>query len=178
MPTAPDSHLTSIQRIFERYTGRYHFYLRDLVGGAEFEFGTPGRYPLCSCFKLAVLGALFDSLSSESQLEEEVLFTPEQFSPGGGVLSYLTVPVRLTVFQLAEFMMAFSDGTATDEFCARVGKERVRAYLARYTRNSAWSRNLREVVATYNAALLGLLQQGVGREAANEHILATLLRQA
>jgi beta-lactamase class A len=142
-------HLEKIDRLLKKYAQDYHFYLRDLRSGQEYELGKKKPYPICSCFKLAVLMAFFDSLESESQLHEEVIIKPEEFSPGGGVLNYLTTPVKFTYFQLCQLMMAFSDGTATDLLIARVGIERIDQVLLKHTKDSKITKNLKEMVLDF-----------------------------
>lgn len=113
--------LETIQSIFEKHTTRYHFYLKDLRTGQEVELGTRKHYPICSCFKLAVLMAYFDSLQSVDELYEEVIIDPKNFSPGGGVINFLDTPVKYTYLQMAQMMMAFSDSTSTDFLIEKVG---------------------------------------------------------
>lgn len=142
-------HLKDIDRILKKYATSYHFYMRDLVNNKEYELGERKAYPICSCFKLAVLMAFFDSLESESQLDEEVIIQPEDFSPGGGIINYFSTPVKYTYFQLCQLMMAFSDGTATDILMDRVGIEKVDKVLKKAAPNSNISQNLKSMVIDF-----------------------------
>lgn len=142
-------HLNEIDRIFKKYATDYHFYLRDLVNNKEYELGVKKNYPICSCFKLAVLMAFFDSLESEAQLDEEVIIQPKDFSPGGGIINYFTTPVKYTYFQLCQLMMAFSDGTATDILMDRVGLEKINYVLKRVSPNSNITMNIKEMVVDF-----------------------------
>ena len=147
--------LEKIKSIFEKYTTSYHFYLRDLVSGKEYELGTKKRYPICSCFKLAVLMAYFDSLKDESELFEEVIIPPEKFSPGGGILNYFTTPVKFTYFQLAQMMMSFSDGTATDVLIEKSQLKFINEKIKSITTDTQLSTNLGTMIKTFQSELLG-----------------------
>lgn len=167
--------LAKIKEIFDGHTRRYHFYLRDFRTGHEFEFGTQGKFPICSCFKLAVLMAYFDTIKESSELTEIVEISPENFSPGGGVVNYFTSSVRFSYFQLAQMMITFSDGTATDILVEKAGRKSVNDYLKRYTKNSNIEKNLQEMVAGYNSALGKKLGEHQSRERANEAVFKELM---
>jgi hypothetical protein len=143
--------LKNIQRILTKHSTSYHLYIRDLRTGQEFEIGDKKAYPICSCFKLAVLMAFFDSLESEAQLDAEIVIDPSKFSPGGGVLNYFTTPVKFTYFQLAQMMMGFSDGTATDILIERVGVKNVDAILQKSSPHSRITRNLKDMVGDFRS---------------------------
>lgn len=162
--------LEKIRWIFSKYSSRHHFYLLDLRTGKEIEIGHKERYPIGSCFKLAVLMAYFDSIKDLSGLDEEVVISPEQFSPGGGVLNFLTSPIKLNHYQMANMMIAFSDGTATDILMDKVGAKVVDSYLKQHAAESAIRRNLKQMVSEYNAALLGKIKNGYPRDIANEEV--------
>lgn len=141
--------MEQIQKIFEKYTTSYHFYLRDLRSGKEFELGQKKRYPICSCFKLAVLMAFFDSLNDETELEEEITLDPKDFSVGGGILNHFTTPVKFTYFQLAQMMMTFSDSTSTDYLIARLGSRKINTILERYCDDSKSELSLNEMISSF-----------------------------
>ena len=141
--------LEKIQSIFEKYTTSYHFYLKDLRSGQEYELGVKKRYPICSCFKLAVLMAYFDSIKDPKELEVEVVIPPEKFSAGGGIVNYFTTPVKFTYLQLAQMMMAFSDGTATDILIERVGMDVVNAKLKKISPLSNIASDVKSMVSNF-----------------------------
>lgn len=139
-------HLNEIDRIFKKYATDYHFYLRDLVNNKEYELGVKKNYPICSCFKLAVLMAFFDSLESESQLDEEVVIQPEDFSPGVGILNYGKSAFKATYFQLAQMMMSFSDGTATDILMKKIEISQINIIIKNGRPHTRITKNLKEMV--------------------------------
>ncbi len=156
--------LEKIKTIFEKYTTSYHFYLRDLVNNKVYEFGRKKRYPFCSCFKLAVLMAYFDSLKDESELFEEIIIHPEKFSPGGGIINYFTTPVKFTYFQLAQMMMSFSDGTATDVLIEKSQLKLISEKIQSITEDSQLTTNLGTMVKTFQVDFLK------GKETRSENI--------
>lgn len=161
--------LEKIQSIFEKYTTSYHFYLRDLRTGEEYELGEKKRYPICSCFKLAVLMAYFDTIKDPKELETEVVISPNKFSAGGGFLNFFTTDVKLTNLQIVQLMISFSDGTATDNLVEKIGGiAKVNQYLSIYTNSSRITSNLNKMVTTFNANLSTLLTSGMKKHEANE----------
>jgi hypothetical protein len=154
-PARPDPGMDAsrIAAIFERFTTGYHFYLEDLRSGERVELGDPGPWPIGSCFKLAVLVAYFEALIDGTlpadSLDTETLIPPDQFSTGAGVLSLLDSPIRLTDRHLLHWMLAASDGTATDVLIAKLGLSRVQATLTRLAPDSTLECNLNDMVARF-----------------------------
>ena len=143
--------IQTIQSLFEKYTSSYQFYFKDLQTGKDFELGSHHKkYPICSCFKLAVLMAYFDSIQDASDLDQEVLLHPNHFSPGGGMVNYLNTAVKFTHLQLAQLMIAFSDGTATDYFMNKLGVAQVQKTLQDLSPESSISKTLKEMVNVFN----------------------------
>lgn len=142
-----------IVSIFERFTTSYHFYLEDLRSGERVELGDPDPWPIGSCFKLAVLVAYFEALVDGSlppdSLDAETLILPERFSTGGGVINLLDSPVRLTDRHLLHWMLAASDGTATDVLIEKLGLGRVQQTLVRLAPDSTLSCNLNDMVERF-----------------------------
>ncbi|MBC7397951.1 MAG: serine hydrolase [Bdellovibrionales bacterium] len=145
--------LEKIKNIFEKYTTSYHFYLRDLRTGEEFELGTKKKYPICSCFKLAVLMAVFEELNDKADLNHSIVIDPEEFSPGGGAIGYFDSAVTFTTYQLMQLMMSFSDSTATDYLIRSVGIEKVNARLSTHCGDSETKLEVGEMVKLFQANL-------------------------
>lgn len=142
-----------IAAIFDRFTTGYHFYLEDLRSGDRVELGDPGPWPIGSCFKLAVLVAYFEALIDGSlppdSLDTETLIPPESFSTGGGVITLLDSAIRLTDRHLLHWMLAASDGTATDVLIAKLGLARVQQTLSRLAPASTLTCNLNDMVERF-----------------------------
>jgi beta-lactamase class A len=142
-----------IASIFDRFTTGYHFYLEDLRSGERVELGDRGPWPIGSCFKLAVLVAYFEALIDGSlppdSLDAETVIPPERFSTGGGVITLLDSPIRLTDRHLLHWMLAASDGTATDVLIAKLGLTRVQKTLSRLAPSSTLACNLNDMVERF-----------------------------
>jgi beta-lactamase class A len=155
-------HLEKIERLLKRYAQDYHFYLRDLVHDKVYELGTRKPYPICSCFKLAVLMAFFDSIESEEELHVSIEIPTSKFRPGVGVINFFTTPVQFSWFQLAQQMMAFSDSTSTDLIIERVGLDKVVFFLQKYTEDSALTQNLAQMISSFQTVFsIAQLKAGV-----------------
>jgi len=142
-----------IAAIFERFTTGFQFYLQDLRSGACVELGEAGPWPIGSCFKLAVLvayqEALADGTLPPGSLDAENLIGPRDFSSGAGIINLLSSPIRLTDRHLLEWMLAGSDGTATDILIGKVGLNRVQATLARLAPESTLDCNLHGMIERF-----------------------------
>lgn len=144
---------TRIAAIFDRFTTGWHFYLRDLRTGEDVEQGDLKAWPIGSCFKLAVLVAYFEALTDgtlpEGSLDSESLIAPDRFRIGGGVINLLDSTVRLTDRHLVHWMLAASDGTATDILIAKLGLARINATLQRFAPASSLHADLGDMVAGF-----------------------------
>jgi len=144
-----------IAAIFDRFTTGWHFYLRDLRSGEEVELGIRQPWPIGSCFKLAVLVAYFEALSdgtlAPDSLDQETLIPPERFRVGFGIVNLLDSPIRLTDRHMLRWMLAASDGTATDILIAKLGLDRVDATLRRLAPSSHLACNLGDMVTGFRA---------------------------
>jgi len=142
-----------IAAIFDRFTTGWHFYLRDLRTGEAVEQGVRKAWPIGSCFKLAVLVAYFEALTDgslpEGSLDSESLIAPDRFRIGGGVINLLDSTIRLTDRHLLHWMLAASDGTATDILIAKLGLARVNATLQRFAPASSLHVDLGDMVAGF-----------------------------
>lgn len=164
------SQVQVIDQIMNKFTTSYHFFFKNLITGEEFETGTKKKYPICSCFKLAVLVAYFERIKQQSDFEEELLVDLNNTSVGGGVLNYLSGNVKLSYFHLAQLMIAFSDGTATDILYDSLTQETVNKVLKSLTVESDISSNLNSMVSNYSNKFQTLTESGVNKFDANQII--------
>ena len=145
-----------LKQLFERHTRLYHFWMQDLRNGEVVELGTRHRYPIGSCFKLAVLMAYFDQLTDPEQLDRPVVIPVDRFRIGGGVINFLDSDTTLTERQMLHFMLAASDGTCTDWLIELLGLSRVNAVLTQYGAESVLATNLGDMVARFRDIPPGL----------------------
>lgn len=140
----------TIDALFSRHTRRHHFYLRDLRDGREWESGVAGAYPIGSCFKLALLMAVFDALDAD-EMDRPVEIPPERFVDAGGVIKLIDSAISLTPHQMCQLILTASDATATDVLIERVGLDAVDAVLRRHAPRSHIARNLEDMVRDFRA---------------------------
>lgn len=140
----------TIEALFSRHTCQHHFYLCDLRDGREWESGVAGAYPIGSCFKLALLMAVFDALDAD-EMDRPVEISPERFVDAGGVIKLIDSAISLTPHQMCQLILTASDATATDVLIERVGLEAVDAVLRRHAPRSHIARNLEDMVRDFRA---------------------------
>ncbi len=140
--------LRRIEAIFNTYCFGHHFHLNDLRTGETFECGESRRYPIGSCFKLAVLGALFEELEeSPSDLHRRFDVFQNSDYRGASILAPLSGPTHMSWLDLAQLMISISDGWATDLIIDRVGLKKVNEVLLRSAPESQLPLNLNDMVS-------------------------------
>lgn len=139
-----------IDALFRRHTRLHHLYLRDLRDGREWEIGMRRRYPIGSCFKLALVMAVFDALDVE-EMDRPVTIAPEQHVNAVGVIKLIDSAISLTPHQLCQLVLTASDATATDILIARVGLDAVDRVLRRHAPDSHLACNLADMVEAFRA---------------------------
>jgi len=108
------------------------------------------RYPIGSCFKLALVMAVFDALDVE-EMDRPVTIAPEQHVNAGGVIKLIDSAISLTPHQLCQLVLTASDATATDILIARVGLDAVDRVLRRHAPDSHLACNLADMVGAFRA---------------------------
>ncbi|MGP3971596.1 serine hydrolase [Streptomyces sp. 6N223] len=90
--------------------------------------------PVGSAFKLYVLGALADAVRAGHAAWEEPLAVREEWKAdaGGSPVSELPAGTVLTLREFAEYMIFYSDNSATDHLIRRLGREAVEVQQARF----------------------------------------------
>jgi Beta-lactamase enzyme family len=142
--------LEKIESLFQRHTQLHHFYLRDMRSGQEWELGTKRPYPIGSCFKLALLMAVFDEMSA-NEIDRPMLIQPECHVDAVGVIKLFDSAISLTPHQLCQLILTASDATATDLLIERVGLEAVERVLRKHAPDSHISRNLASMMRDFRA---------------------------
>lgn len=141
----------SIQRIeatFAEYCYGFDLYLHDHRSGETYRGGDDSRYPITSCYKLAVLIALFRKLEqSPSLVTEKLAVGGDTDFHGASLLAGLIGSVEMTVIQLAQVMLAVSDGLATDVLVGWIGRSEVKKVLAELCPDSSLPISLSSMVA-------------------------------
>lgn len=121
-----------LTRLAEEVDGRVGIYLRGLDSGESFSLRGDKVFPAASTIKLALLLELYrqsDSGTGPARLTDEYLLRSQDRVEGSSILGNLTPGMRLTHRDLALFMVAVSDNSATNVLIDRLGMDRVNATL-------------------------------------------------
>ncbi len=123
------SEITGIQRDFD---GAMGVAVRDLTDGRELLINADDIYPTASSIKLAVLAELYrQSQTGEgARLTDSYTVNAADIVPDSYIMENLTPGVsRVTNRDVAGFMVAVSDNSATNVLIDRVGMENVNRML-------------------------------------------------
>ncbi len=165
-----------IESLFQRLAPLHDFYLRDLRSGQEWEFGTKRAYPIGSCFKLALLMAVFETVDAE-EMDSIVEIPTARVVAANGLMHMVDSPLHFSFHQLCQLTLTASDATVTDLLIERVGLEQVNTALLRHASASHLACNLAEMVAEFRAVpeAAGCKQRGwdeVGLAAFTDQVAA------
>jgi beta-lactamase class A len=105
--------------------------VKDLASGDEFFINPDEVMPQASSIKITVLAELYRlAQSGKLKLTDEYVVRKEDLVPGSDIMLGLTPGVtRVTLRDLATFMVAVSDNSATNVLIDRVGMENVNSML-------------------------------------------------
>jgi beta-lactamase class A len=105
--------------------------VKDLTSGDEFFINPDEVMPQASSIKITVLAELYrQAQSGKLKLTDEYVIRKEDLVPGSDIMLGLTPGVtRVTLRDLATFMVAVSDNSATNVLIDRVGMENVNSML-------------------------------------------------
>ncbi|MDR1832276.1 MAG: class A beta-lactamase-related serine hydrolase [Fusobacteriaceae bacterium] len=112
-----------IQEILEKYSGVKGFMLRD-AGGIRMRVNENLVFPAASIIKLYILGAL-----KKADFSEKLVLKSADKVGGFGILQYLGEGLAFSARDLAFFMIALSDNTATNMLIDFTGLEAVNRYI-------------------------------------------------
>lgn len=136
----------TLQNLIRSYETRYHFsisFTASLISNRQeevFSWQNNIRRPAASLMKLFVLGALAEEIAL-GNYDAQQRFTVDTYAGGSGVLKYISVPITLTLEELAYFMIAYSDNSATNRILELLTLDRVNKFI-----NKIGSRNTKMVV--------------------------------
>src|SRR5262249_40287247 len=105
--------------------------VKDLTSGDEFFINPDEVMPQASSIKITVLAALYrQAQAGKLKLIEEYVARKEDLVPGSDIMLGLTPGVtRVTLRDLATFMVAVSDNSATNVLIDRIGMDNVNSML-------------------------------------------------
>jgi beta-lactamase class A len=122
---------TQIERLIRRADGQVGVAIKHIEGGQELNVNGDMLFPMASAFKVPVLvELLYQVKEGRYGLDDEMTVQKSEQHIGSGMLSSLVMPgVKLSVLNMAHFMMMISDNSAADMLLEKVGAENINARL-------------------------------------------------
>lgn len=125
-------HVTLEKRIeaeLKSYDGTMGIYADDLKGNVIC-MGADEFFETASAIKTFILACLFDKVKKgEVSLEDEIVYKPEHFVDGSGVIRSLEPGIAFRAKDVATFMIIVSDNTATNMMIEFLGLEDINACI-------------------------------------------------
>ena len=120
-----------IERLTAREDGVVGVAVKHLESGLGLAVNGDVPFPMASTFKVPILvELLYQVKEGRLGLDDEIGLQPSDQHVGSGLLSKLDVPgIKLSVLNLAHFMMMISDNSATDILLEKVGAANINARL-------------------------------------------------
>lgn len=118
----------SVDKIIQSYPKRWTVgvAVKNLETNSGIEIKGDEVFPSASTFKVAVLYELFREADEKKvNLRRRIAIKEKYLSPGSGIINFLDSGLKLSLRDLAVFMIVLSDNTATDIVMDTVGKENV-----------------------------------------------------
>jgi beta-lactamase class A len=168
--SALDRLKTQIERVLRRQDGVVGVAVRHIESGRGTSVNGDVPFPMASAFKVPILVELLaQSLEGKLSLEDEIAVQKEDQHAGSGMISSLMTPgIKLSVLNMAHFMMMISDNSATDMLLAKVGPAAVTARMRTLgIEGITVGRSCQEMIRDYRTATAGVS----GREALKQAIV-------
>ncbi len=127
-----DNMATDISGVERQFDGVMGVMIRDLTDGREFDLNADDIFPTASSIKLPMLAELYrqSQTGSGAKLTDLYTYRPEDVVPDSAIMENLTPGIsRVTNHDLAGFVVAVSDNSATNVLIDRVGMENVNHLL-------------------------------------------------
>jgi beta-lactamase class A len=120
-----------IEQVVRNKDGHVGLALRHIETGQSLSLNGDMPFPMASTFKVPVLVELLAQVKDgRFRLEDEIEIQKSDQHLGSGMISRLAAPgLKLTVLNMAHFMMMISDNSATDILLAKVGPDNVNARI-------------------------------------------------
>jgi beta-lactamase class A len=130
-PPRIDRLRTQIERLIRGADGKVGVAVKHLESGQGLVVNGEMLFPMASAFKLPVLvELLYQVKEGRFGLDDEISVQKSDQHRGSGMISSLTTPgIKLSVRNMAHFMMMISDNSAADILLEKVGADNVNARL-------------------------------------------------
>jgi len=122
---------TQIERVIRGRGGQVGVAVKHIESGESLAVNGNMLFPLASAFKVPVLvELLYQVQEGRFGLDDEISVEKSDQHLGSGMISNLAAPgLKLSVLNMAHFMMMISDNSATDILIGKVGAANVTARL-------------------------------------------------
>lgn len=150
---------TRIERVLRNADGTVGVAVRHIESGRGLAVNGDILFPMASAFKVPILvEVLAQAREGKFALEDEIIVEKTDQHPGSGMISSLIAPgIKLSVLNMAHFMMMISDNSATDILLAKVGPANVTARLRSFgIEGMTVGRSCQEMIRDYQKAVSGL----------------------
>jgi len=130
-PARLDRLKTQIERLLRRADGKVGVAVKHLESGQGLNVNGEMLFPMASAFKVPVLvELLYQVKEGRYKLEDDITVQKSDQHVGSGMISNLVMPgMRLSVLNIAHFMMMISDNSAADILLEKVGAENINLRL-------------------------------------------------
>jgi beta-lactamase class A len=130
-PARIDRLKTQIERLLRRADGKVGVAVQHLESGQGLNINGEMLFPMASAFKVPVLvELLYQVKEGRYKLEDDITVQKSNQHVGSGMISNLVMPgMRLSVLNMAHFMMMISDNSAADILLEKVGAENINLRL-------------------------------------------------
>ncbi len=148
-----------IERVVRNADGTVGVAVRHIESGRGLVVNGDVLFPMASAFKVPILTELLaQAAEGKFSLEDEIVVAKDDQHPGSGMISSLIVPgIKLSVLNMAHFMMMISDNSATDMLLEKVGPASVNARLrAAGIERMTVGRSCQAMIQDYREAVSGL----------------------
>jgi beta-lactamase class A len=147
-----------IERLIEQTDGRVGVAVKHIESGQQLVVNGDMLFPMASAFKVPVLvELLYQVKEGRYGLEDEIVVQKSDQHPGSGMISSLVMPgMKLSVRNMAHFMMMISDNSAADILLEKVGAENINARLKTLNiTGMSVNRSCQKLITDFRALLAG-----------------------
>jgi beta-lactamase class A len=130
-PARLDRLRMQMERVIRRADGQVGVAIKHLESGQTLSINGEALFPMASAFKVPVLvELLYQVKEGRYKLDDEIVVQKSDQHVGSGMISSLVMPgIKLSVLNMAHFMMMISDNSAADILLEKVGAENINARL-------------------------------------------------
>jgi beta-lactamase class A len=130
-PSRLDRLKAQVERVIRGLDGKVGVAVKHIESGQALTVNGDTMFPLASSFKVPILvELLYQTKEGRFSLDDEISVQKSDQHLGSGMISSLAAPgLKLSVLNMAHFMMMISDNSATDILLDKVGPANVNARL-------------------------------------------------